>query len=474
MKLRLEVVGGTQGGKRFEVTSGPVTVGRHPACDLQFDPREDRVVSGRHVLLVRREGGWLVRDLGSENGTWVDGEEVTGERRLRDGDEIRLGRSGPALRVRLGASEEARATLELDAGLETDRPRVGAKLTEFARRYRLAAAVALAAVLGLSALYYVTRRGAGGEAGSRTVGEADPAVASTALVQRADGSRPAEGRTVDSLQGRVESLQRQLRRSRRELDSVQQELRSRPQEPAAAGAEGSSVRDLERRLRAARAALSRYQLAAEVDFATIEEENWRALAQVYAQRDGGGVNTGTAFGVRSDGLLVTSRHVVVEEDGRPRSRVGVQFARSEQVWPAEVVAASESGDLALVRVRNVQGEIPTVEALNARADTLAAGVPLVVLGYSMGGESPAAGSTERPLRAPLTTVGLLKGRSGGTLEIQGLGERGGSGSPIFDSAGEVVAVLQGGRSVNGEKLLTAIPVRTVRRLLAAVAAGPRR
>jgi pSer/pThr/pTyr-binding forkhead associated (FHA) protein len=48
-----------------------MTVGRSPACDicLRFSS-----VSGRHCKLSLEEGYWLVQDLGSSNGTWVNGE----------------------------------------------------------------------------------------------------------------------------------------------------------------------------------------------------------------------------------------------------------------------------------------------------------------------------------------------------------------------------------------------------------------
>lgn len=463
MKLGLEVLGGSRQGERHEVTSRRLTVGRHPACDLQFDPEADRVVSGHHALFLRDEDGWLVRDLGSENGTWVNGEAITSERRLRSGDEVRLGRRGPALRIRLagGAGREPPSTLSTPGLFEDGWPGPGQlwrTTREVVRRHRLAPVVLVAAA-ALAALYLVSWRPGGANGTGPNTSE---------LVQRTRSVLESSGQTVDSLEEEVSSLRRELRRSREELD------RARGTGSGTGGngasSDDPSVRELQRQLRSARAALERQQLAADVDFAAIEEDNWRALAQVYAQRADSSVNTGTAFGVRSDGLLVTSRHVVVGADGTARFRIAVQFARSEQVWPAEVVAASEPHDLALVRVRNIRGEIPTVRALNDRADTLSSGVPLAVLGYSLGGQPAMEGASARPLREPLLTTGLLDGRSNGLLEIQGFGERGGSGSPIFDSDGKVVAVLKGGRRAEGGKTLAGVPAGVVGSLLEAVPA----
>jgi pSer/pThr/pTyr-binding forkhead associated (FHA) protein len=65
------------------------SVGRATACDyVIYDP----TVSSRHAELVRLDDGWLIRDLGSLNGTRVNGWLVQ-EQRLRDGDTLTFGGS---------------------------------------------------------------------------------------------------------------------------------------------------------------------------------------------------------------------------------------------------------------------------------------------------------------------------------------------------------------------------------------------
>lgn len=66
-----------------------LTLGRSPHCDYVVG---DRTVSARHAELRRTTGGWALRDLGSRNGTRVNGWLVK-EQRLADGDEIALGTS---------------------------------------------------------------------------------------------------------------------------------------------------------------------------------------------------------------------------------------------------------------------------------------------------------------------------------------------------------------------------------------------
>ena len=76
-------------GKRVSVGEDPVTVGRMPECDIVL---ADHNVSRRHAEVRRQDGGFVVVDLGSTNGTKVNGAGVR-ERRLADGDEITVGAS---------------------------------------------------------------------------------------------------------------------------------------------------------------------------------------------------------------------------------------------------------------------------------------------------------------------------------------------------------------------------------------------
>src|SRR6185295_2543594 len=64
------------------------SLGRHPNNSIQL---LDKIVSKEHCILEQRDGGFILRDLGSLNGTYVNGERVRGEMVLRHGDEIALG-----------------------------------------------------------------------------------------------------------------------------------------------------------------------------------------------------------------------------------------------------------------------------------------------------------------------------------------------------------------------------------------------
>jgi len=84
-------VRGPQGTHLVELTTDRSSLGRATTNDvvILLDP----TVSRLHAVIERYPTGFCVRDLGSANGTFVNGEPVVGEARLRTGDELRLGSS---------------------------------------------------------------------------------------------------------------------------------------------------------------------------------------------------------------------------------------------------------------------------------------------------------------------------------------------------------------------------------------------
>jgi DNA-binding CsgD family transcriptional regulator len=74
-----------------ELPSDRATVGNSNDNDIVLS--DDAAVSQLHALFERFPAGWCVTDLGSSNGTWLNGERLWAARRIRHGDEIRVGRT---------------------------------------------------------------------------------------------------------------------------------------------------------------------------------------------------------------------------------------------------------------------------------------------------------------------------------------------------------------------------------------------
>jgi pSer/pThr/pTyr-binding forkhead associated (FHA) protein len=84
----LVVQRGPNAGARFLLDADRTTAGRRPESDIFLD---DVTVSRKHAEFIRREGQFVVRDVGSLNGTYVDRDRIE-EAVLKDGDEVQIGK----------------------------------------------------------------------------------------------------------------------------------------------------------------------------------------------------------------------------------------------------------------------------------------------------------------------------------------------------------------------------------------------
>jgi hypothetical protein len=98
-------------GRRVELLPR-MLVGRSPGCDIVID---DRSVSGEHAVLAWLDGGWQLRDLGSRNGTSLDGQPLQAPVVLEAGARIAFGMS-PGPWVLTEAAAPAPRAVALDDG----------------------------------------------------------------------------------------------------------------------------------------------------------------------------------------------------------------------------------------------------------------------------------------------------------------------------------------------------------------------
>ncbi|MBL8620076.1 MAG: SpoIIE family protein phosphatase [Myxococcales bacterium] len=95
----LVFIAGPNTGRRYALSDGEYVIGRRSDCQI-FVP--DMRVSRQHARLRTNAGKWEVEDLGSNNGTWVNGARIAGAQPIRHGDEIAIASN----RIRVESPDE--------------------------------------------------------------------------------------------------------------------------------------------------------------------------------------------------------------------------------------------------------------------------------------------------------------------------------------------------------------------------------
>lgn len=113
MRVVIDHIAGSRRGQRQEFpASARIRFGRHPDCEVSFDPHRDIDASSRHAELRVIETpsatesvsqAWVLVDLGSSNGTYVEGHRVTETPVTRNVPvSIEFGPGGPRIRLLVG------------------------------------------------------------------------------------------------------------------------------------------------------------------------------------------------------------------------------------------------------------------------------------------------------------------------------------------------------------------------------------
>jgi S1-C subfamily serine protease len=425
------------------------TIGRHPGSDVPFDPEHDLVVSVRHAAVFKQGGCFHVRDLGSTNGTLVNGVKVRGDRPLEAGDVLQLGPTGPRLEFRIvGAMPRPGAAFDpVPARAEPARRRVRttdrlqAARRETSRWKWLAAlAVVLAAVAGGQAVRQMhAHRAAVDSARAALLLRVDALL--TRLEQTSSGRAGITAALVQA-RARTDTLRQAIATTRRadRLDTLASAL----------------VSQAERH--------DGLMQAARLDAEQIARDTERAVAVVVAELPGGTVQSGSGFAIRARGdsvWLVTARHLVRDSAGRAARRLAVIFNGTGQAFRATLARVHDTADVALLSLR-IRGGAPVITALR---DSVRPGDPVAMLGFPGGLDSLGNWRVEgTEARASVGTVAEL----GPTLlAVDGYGMPGSSGGPVVAPTGEVVGVVSGGDRAGAVPLVVAVRGRLVRELLAA-------
>ena len=87
-QFRFVMRSGPTVGRTFPLEEGEISIGREPSNMISINDAE---VSRKHARLLWREEGFLLEDFGSTNGSFVNGQRLSGSTMLRAGDLIALG-----------------------------------------------------------------------------------------------------------------------------------------------------------------------------------------------------------------------------------------------------------------------------------------------------------------------------------------------------------------------------------------------
>lgn len=446
MPIELRITSGARAGARETFSKSVITIGRHPMNDLRLDAEKDLDVSSRHAEIRLVGGTATVRDVGSSNGTKVNGQPLVGERALFEGDVITLGGAqGAALEFHLIADAAAAATPPGTNVASAPAPEPTPAKPRRDTTARIAEAVeaqtsnlrrilygfgAAVVIVGLGLMYI-----------SRQNSAADRATIDKLLAELQE-----QNAAIAQLRGSAgaNGLSNEVGRIQRERDSLLTVLRR-----------GGSRADVTQRIEE----LQRQQTAAgavsKVDYERIAEQNTRAVAFIVVQREGN-IEGGTGFGVTRDGLIVTNRHVV-QNTGEPApTRIAVQFHGTRRWLPARLIKVSESDDLAFLRI-DAPGTFPTVAGVSPSGG-VRTGAPIAIAGFPLGNETAGMGGSIDTITARATwTAGIVSKSVPDILQVDAYVAHGSSGSPVFDQRGFVVGVVYGGPTEAAGRIVYSVP-----------------
>jgi len=466
VKAQFKFLSGARAGQIESVAKGYIGIGRHPLSDVRFDTERDLDVSVRHAAILRRAAGYVLQDLGSKNGTWLNGQRVTGDTPLTSGDVVSFGPKGPAVEFRTVETEGDPLLSPADAAIRPSRPRevipAAVPPPGAPRHQRSSTAVRFAqevahlrrttkVLLGLLVLT-VAAFGALQWKGAR-----DRARELSELRARADSLALEAQRIASQLQSEVAGLRDALTQSQTETEQLRREL--------AAGGNAETMA----RLRNALAAAERRQRAllgaAGVDYRAISRANQDAVVLLVVEYGPGQVVSGTGFAIDSQGTIVTNRHVLAGEDGTRRpTRIGVMFAGSAQLFRGDLVALAEDIDIGIVRAA-IRGGNPHVTGLVRERAGIERGDPVAMLGYPLGFDLPMDRNGTVPIADPSLIVGTVSKVLTNLVQVDGYGAPGASGSAVFDRRGRVIGVLFGGQAEADGRIVYAVPSHLLVRFL---------
>ncbi len=439
MAIELRITRGARSGARERFEKSVVAIGRHPINDFRFDADRDLDVSSRHAEIRSVGDRHVLVDLNSTNGTFVNGQPVTGERALADGDTITFGKNGPQTTFHAVASAAPglAETTETRSPI-TPRQPTEVRIAQAVERQtgtlkRMIIGLATLVIVGAMVAVWMTRKSS-----AETRAQLATLLAANDSLARTLNSQLAQNVIADSA----------MQAWRAENARLVRELRAQQER-------GGDVSALSARVRDAQALTA---VIARMDYAAIAAANQKAVAFLVVEFPDSARSSGTGFNVLPSGLIVTNRHVVQNAAGERAQRIAVAFDGTQGEWKrASIVYVSETDELAVLRITTA-GTYPVVAGVARTVASVPVGSPIAMLGYPLGTGTAGMQGNINELRPVATLgVGTVSKAIDGTLQLDGFAAQGSSGSPVFDARGFVVGVIYGGATESGGRIVYAVP-----------------
>ena len=487
-------------GRRYEGRGTRIRIGRGRECEIQPAADFEAMVSRVHAeLTIGPSGGLMIRDVGSRNGTFVNGDAVAGLLPVRLGDRIMLGQGGPVLIVEgLGTAPRVPVARAVEGGRRrTLRGVIGAALsrakqerragrrgsTAFLRavvaevgkdsrhKLRWVAAVTLVLLLLLGgALYgvYWLLSGEVAETAAQQRRAADSARSEAERLRQelaAARNAAAPAARLDSLRAQLESAQARTALLQAALDraqtALQEQLAAGEARRVAAQAEVQRLRDelaaAERRAPSAglidslrHAVTTAEQQTASLDaklrairgtdFATIAQQDQAAVGLVSVAL-AHHYYSGTGFVISPDGYMLTNWHVVADSNVPQADTIWVTMADHADSRFADIVATSQQRDIALLKIRGYQGAY--LSGIDWGGAEARQGEPAALIGFPAGAGFARSGSHGAAVRTSMT-AGIVSRVTDDLIQFDGMTIGGSSGSPLFNADGAVISIHRAG------------------------------
>jgi S1-C subfamily serine protease len=477
-RLRIVHLSGPRAGQVDEILGLPATIGSQAGCDVLLSglaPVHARLIPEGEDVLVQAAG----------DGISLAGEPVH-EAPLRDGDVLVLGEDGPRLRVE---HKGPRPPSLLQTGAFAFRQRLDAR-----HAFRLALLV-LAVVGGAVVVWSLVEAHRLRQQVARLEGAVRHAEQERQRFEarvederkRNDSERASLTDRIEESKGRAEQLERRLAEGsageqalRRELETARARLTTLEEERAAAE---RIIRNYGAGVCLIHGSYAFFDTTGRPLRYALDDQGKPAHGEdgsLHLAADSPGpIHSvdyfGTGFLVDRKGLILTNRHVAEpwwkDEMSGPLGAAGFRprflhlyafFPKIPDRLPLTAVARSESFDLAVLRADLGKQRAPVLP-LDASGTAAVAGHPVVVVGYPTGLEAilaktessvaeevlAAAGTSaeritdalaKRGLIRPSTTQGHIADITTSDIVFDAPTTQGGSGAPVFNRAGQVVAI----------------------------------